>query len=256
MAEFGQKIGTVVDTSIYPVVGMAGISLPEGITARKHSVGKDRFVMLTKDGVNKDGDPVQVGIHTFDEPRLLLYQPRLENPEDLKNSRIIVLTPEGKEYRATEEALLAELSERLEYKVTLAPEIGKTFNYSALISAISNQSVDALSDRLGGYALDPRRMRMNAVFDWDQDPLPEEVNKEQFLVGKQIKIGENGVIIYGWEGATRCRTVNSYVHEGKLTYRSEVFAGIPLSEGAPRLGLYASINEGGLIRPGDNIFLA
>lgn len=255
MSEFGQKIGTVIDTRIYPVVGMGGISCPEGIQARKHSIVQDRRVMYTKDGINKDGDTVQVGIHTMDAPELLLYQPRLENPKDPKNSRIIVLTPEGREYRATEEALLAELSARLEYKVSLAPDTGKTYNYSGLFSAISKQSIMALSERLKIVSMDPSRLRMNVQFDWDHDPLPGDVNKEQALVGKQIKIGEDGATIYGWESATRCRAVNSRVEDGELTYNSDVFKNIPLNNGTPRLGLYSGIDNGGLILPGDDLWL-
>lgn len=259
-------IAFVTGTYRYPIAGMAGEECPDGIQARKHSIVGDRVLGLVRKSRDKNGDEFLQVIHTKDRRDLLKYQPRFVDPSNPRESRIVVLSPHGREYYAGEEGLRLELSSVCQADIRLL-KLGKNLNYSGAFAAISHSSIEATTVATNAVIaeeedndrpeieqpLDQSRFRMNATFEYDTLPQGDALNKETELVGHQLRFGKDGAVITVWEEAERCAAINYAVRNGRVTSVPQILKAFPLGV-KPQLGFYAGIDENGLVRPGDAIY--
>jgi len=259
-------IGFVTGTYRYPIAGMAGEECPDGIQARKHSIVGDRVLGLVRESKDKNGDEFLQVIHTKDRRDLLKYQPRFVDPSNPRESRIVVLTPHGREYYAGEEELRGELSAVCRANVRLL-KLGKNLNYSGAFAGISHSSIEAHTAATNvviaeqeddekpklEQPLDQARFRMNVTFNYDTLPVDPAMNKEAHLVGDQLRFGNNGPLITVWEEAERCAAINYAVRNGRVTSVPQILKAFPQGV-KPQLGFYAGIDKNGLIRKGDAIY--
>ena len=240
------EAGRVIDTSIYPVKGMRGVSMNE-ISLRSISVVGDRARAFTI----TDARQTPTLLDTTKFPGLLHYVPSLLTPEDPRISEILVRTPNGHTYSADSNELLKEISAKCGRELAIL-RMGRGAYHSMPVSLLSTASIGAIEEK-AGFPLDPRRFRENIIVETREgDPYEEDA-----WVGKLIKFGdsEDAAIIAGVKLDPRCATVNMDPMTGEQ--KPEVLKAIVEKRGKDvPLGIYATVVREGKIRKGDTIYVA
>ena len=240
------EAGRVLDTSIYPVKGMQGVSLNE-IVLRSVSVAGDRTRAFARTDTNQTPN----FLDTTQFPGLLQYSPELVSPLDPRRSEVVVFTPEGHKYSADSNELLHEVSEKSGHKLTIV-RMGRGAYHSMPVSLLSKESISAI-EAASGFPLDTRRFRENVIVETKEgNPYEEDA-----WIGKLVKFGDSkdAAIIAGVKLDPRCSTVNMNPETGEQT--PEVLKAIVKERGnSVPLGIYATVVFEGKIRRGDTIYVA
>lgn len=238
------EVGRVVETWVYPVKGMQGISLDQ-VTAKSVSVVGDRRVAFTE--INGKGTPTLLDTTQF--PGLLRYSTRFENHNNPKDSEIIVKTPQGNEYSANDHVLLEQIADESGRKLAVL-RMGRGAYHSMPVSMMSLGSVRQI-DSLVEDKVDPRVFRQNIFIETKAD-LPHE---EDAWLGKLIIFGSepDSAKIVVVKLDNRCATVNLHPETG--ISNPNILKAIVKNHNNT-LGVYCAIVNEGKVQVGSSIYLA
>jgi hypothetical protein len=228
-----RQIGTVTAMYRYPVKSMAGESLDEASVGWHGIDGDRRYAFL------RDDDTSHFPWLTANHLKTLL-----KHIPERDGDRFWVRTPNGARYEIFDRALAAEIGAAFGKPVRMV-RYGSGIFDEAPISLLSRQSLASLADEAGTAPLDPRRFRPNLLVDADGGGYPEDL-----WVGRALIIGAARIRIALRD--VRCAMVN--MDPDTLTKSSAVLKTI----GAQRdtcLGVYAHVEQPGLVRIGDRIAL-
>jgi uncharacterized protein YcbX len=239
-----ERVATVAVLYRFPVKSMAGERLDEA-SLYWHGLEGDRRQVFIKTG----------DLSTFpwltarDVPNLIRYSAYLIDPSKPRSSAVRVRTPAGEDVEVENEELRAGLERQYGRPVHLM-RTSRGAHDAAGISVIGLGTLRALSERIGGPALDIRRFRQNIYLETEGS----EPDVEDSWVGRALVFGEgNGASrVRLLRPDHRCMMVN-------LDPDSAVQTPAVLREIAQSrencAGLYASVETLGPIRVGDPVYL-
>jgi len=174
MAEKRQEVGIVKALYRYPVKSMKGESVAE-TNVYWHGLDGDRRYAFVRGDIRSSFP----WLSARQIPEMLTYVPSFADPTDANNSKVTVLTPNGRSLSVSSPELLAELAETYGADVSLI-NIGRGAFDSIPLSVMSTATADALN-------ADFRRFRQNIVIETSSgEPFAEED-----WVGQALTIGDN-----------------------------------------------------------------
>ena len=231
MTEKFQDVGVVKALYRYPVKSMQGEALAEAQVVWHGLEGDRRYAFVRGDV----GDSSFPWLSARQIPAMLLYAPQFANPEDVRNSAIVVQTPNGRSLPITSPDLHAELAQAYGRTIHLI-HIGRGVFDSLPLSVISTATATALN-------ADVRRFRQNIVIETvDGRPFLEESWLDRalhFSSGARIRLNQR---------IPRCVMVNvdpdtAVTHPALLRTIAQTRDNC--------VGVHASTEKPGLIRVGD-----
>ena len=180
MNEKRQEVGIVKALYRYPVKSMKGESVAE-TNVYWHGLDGDRRYAFVRGDIRSSFP----WLSARQIPEMLTYVPSFADPTDANNSKVTVLTPNGRSLPVTSPELLAELTEAYGADVSLI-NIGRGAFDSIPLSIMSTATADALD-------VDFRRFRQNIVIETTSGkPFAEEEWLVQALTfGNQTRIRLN-----------------------------------------------------------------
>jgi uncharacterized protein len=176
------ELGHICAIFRYPIKSMAGGSL-DSARIGWHGVEGDRRLAFRR-LADRGAFPWLTASRL---PELLLYEPTGREDTTGEPLPTHVRTPDGNEFRLTDEALLKEIATRHRADVELMQLRHGVFD-EALVSAITLGTIRSIA-REAGHDADVRRFRPNLVID-TKAALPFE---EDGWVGKILEFGADGV---------------------------------------------------------------
>lgn len=189
------EIGRVKEIWRYPVKSMAGESLEEAHISW-HGLDGDRRAAFVR-GDNHSSFPWLTARQVAE---LVRYRPFYRDPDDVRNSPLLVETPGGRRLALDDAALQAELAALYGRDISLIRIKRGVFD-SLPLSLMSTATVAALDERLD-FALNGRRFRQNIIIEtFDGRPFAEES-----WVGSALTIGE--VQVWLNQRIERCQMIN------------------------------------------------
>lgn len=238
-----EECGVVRSLHRYPVKSMRGESLPEA-WLYWHGLDGDRRYAFVRRGANS-GFPWLSGREL---PQLLLYTPRFMQPQDPKQSPIVVTTPGGYDLPLESPELVEELQQACKEAIFLLKLSRGTFD-SQVLSLMSTASVVALGEK-AGMNLEINRFRQNIIIETpDGRPFQEEEWLDRELVFGRDPDGPRIRLI---RRISRCVMINIHPHTAERDARVLK----TVAQGRDNCaGTYASVERPGVIRVGDPVSL-
>lgn len=235
------ECGVISGLYRYPVKSMRGESLSEA-HLDWHGLDGDRRYAFVRQGANS-GFPWFTG---RDLSQLLLYTPRFLQPQDLKQSSIVVATPTGHDLPLEGPELAEELQQACGQAIFLF-KLGRGAYDSQVLSLMSTASVAALGES-AGMNLGSSRFRQNILIETrDGRPFQEEEWLDRVLAfgpdldGPRIRLNRRII---------RCVMINIDPHTAERDARVLKTVAQSRDNGA---GIYASVERPGTIRVGDPV---
>ena len=235
------ECGVISGLYRYPVKSMRGESLSEA-HLDWHGLDGDRRYAFVRQGANS-GFPWFTG---RDLSQLLLYTPRFLQPQDLKQSSIVVATPTGHDLPLEAPELAEELQQACGQAIFLF-KLGRGAYDSQVLSLMSTASVAALGES-AGMNLGSSRFRQNILIETrDGRPFQEEEWLDRVLAfgpdldGPRIRLNRRII---------RCVMINIDPHTAERDARVLKTVAQSRDNGA---GIYASVERSGTIRVGDPV---
>jgi uncharacterized protein YcbX len=235
------ECGVISGLYRYPVKSMRGESLSEA-HLDWHGLDGDRRYAFVRQGANS-GFPWFTG---RDLSQLLLYTPRFLQPQDLKQSSIVVATPTGHDLPLEGPELAEELQQACGQAIFLF-KLGRGAYDSQVLSLMSTASVAALGES-AGMNLGSSRFRQNILIETrDGRPFQEEEWLDRVLAfgpdldGPRIRLNRRII---------RCVMINIDPHTAERDARVLKTVAQSRDNGA---GIYASVERSGTIRVGDPV---
>lgn len=237
------EVGRIAEAWVYPVKGMQGAKMDE-VSVRSVSVVGDRRVAFTE--IDGKGTPTWLDTTKF--PGLLRYSPRFEDPQNPRDSEIIVKTPEGTEYSVNNPILTKRISEEARKKLAIL-RLGRAAYHSMPVSLMSLGTVKEI-DELVGAKVDHRRYRQNLYIE----TLFRIPNEEDGWIDKLLIFGDepDSAKLLAVKLDPRCATVN--YHPETSESNPDVLKTIVRYKNN-YLGIYCSIVNEGKIRFGDSVYM-
>ena len=242
-----QPIGQVKVVRRYPVKSMKGEDLDQVLV---------RFTGLAGDRIYAFVDPLKQTnfpwLSAREVSEMILFEPRLKkfpSPEKKYPSQdefgVEVTTPEGEVFDIVNQSFVKKLEERWKRPMILRfSEAGQ--QDSRPISIFGLSTLRHLSAEIG-LSVDHRRFRANFYVEWnDQKPFFEED-----LLNREIRIGEK-LRLYITKKDKRCVIINLEPDTANSTPQVLKYVG---KERQGYAGVYASVLEEGIVKPGDEIRL-
>lgn len=238
MKEF-MEVGRVREIWRYPVKSMAGESLAEA-HVYWHGLDGDRRAAFVR-GDDHSGFP---WLTARQAPELVRYRPFYHDPDEVRNSPLLVETPEGRRLLLDDEELRVELAGLYGRPISLIRIKRGVFD-SLPLSLMSTATVAALDERLD-FALDGRRFRQNIIIEtFDGRPFAEES-----WVGSALTIGE--VQVWLNQRIERCQMINV---DPDTAVRSSATLKLVAQTRANCVGVGCTPQSTGIIRVGDVVRL-
>lgn len=235
------ECGVISGLYRYPVKSMRGESLSEA-HLDWHGLDGDRRYAFVRQGANS-GFPWFTG---RDLSQLLLYTPRFLQPQDLKQSSIVVATPTGHDLPLEGPELAEELQQACGQAIFLF-KLGCGAYDSQVLSLMSTARVAALGES-AGMNLGSSRFRQNILIETrDGRPFQEEEWLDRVLAfgpdldGPRIRLNRRII---------RCVMINIDPHTAERDARVLKTVAQSRDNGA---GIYASVERPGTIRVGDPV---
>lgn len=236
-------VGTVAALYRYPVKSMRAEPLAEGPLYWHGFAGDRRYAFV------RSGNLTRFPWLTAREvPDMLLYRPYVTDLDDPRECPVGVRTPDGLDLPVESEELRAGLEAKYGAPVYLLHS-GRGSPDSAGISLLSLASVRALGERIG-QDLDPRRFRQNILIE----PAGGEPYLEEGWADRVLSFGEGpgAPRIRLNRPDPRCMMVN--LDPDRAVQNPAVLREITRTRDTC-LGMYASVEALGTIRPGDPVYL-
>ena len=168
MLEEFVEVGVVKELYRFPVKSMRGEMLPEAHGYWHGLDGDRRFAFVRSD--DRSGFPWLTGRLL---PQMVLYAPRYTQPEEVAESPVEVVMPDGRILPIHSPELNQELADAYGKPVNLI-KIGRGAFDSQVISVMSTSTVAALGETIG-TAVTPLRFRQNIIIEpFDDQPFVEE----------------------------------------------------------------------------------
>ena len=162
------EVGVIKELYRFPVKSMRGEVLNEAHVYWHGLDGDRRYAFVRSD--NRSGFPWLTGREL---PQLLQYTPRFTQPDDVVNSPVEVVLPDGRIQPIHAPELNDELAKAYGKPVNLI-KIGRGAFDSQAISVMSTATVAALGEAIG-TAVTALRFRQNIIIEtFDQQPFVEE----------------------------------------------------------------------------------
>lgn len=178
-----QLVGTIAALTRFPVKSMRGEMLPETAVYWHGLEGDRRYAFVQSR--NRSDFP---WLTARQLPQLVRYAPAFADPEQPRDSAVIVTTPHGRTHTVTSDELRAELAAAFGDAVHLM-RIGRGAFDSQVLSLMSLASIRALGSA-AGLALDPARLRQNILIDTGTAPIGGDVPfVEETWQDRQVAIG-------------------------------------------------------------------
>lgn len=134
-------------------------------------------------------------------PQLVQYRPHYTHLDDVKNSPMVVETPDGRTLPLDSAELLAELAEAYGHSISLIRIKRGVFD-SLTLSVMSTATADALDEAVAEFEVDRRRFRQNIIIEtFAERPFAEESWVNGVLAIGQARIRLN-------ERIPRCQMIN------------------------------------------------
>lgn len=244
------EVGVVKELYRFPVKSMRGEALPEAHGAWHGLDGDRRYAFVRSD--NRSGFPWLTGRQV---PQLLQYTPYYTQPEEVMDSPVEVMLPDGRILPIDAPELNQELAEAYGQPVHLI-KIGRGAFDSQTISVMSTATVAALSEAVRtavpeGNPLSPLRFRQNIIIEsFDAQPFVEERWLDSSLVfGSQ----PDGLRLRLNRRIQRCVMIN--IDPETSEKESAVLKTVAQTR-QNCAGVYGSTERPGMIRVGDVVRLA
>lgn len=239
-----KEVGQVVELARYPVKSMKG----EVLSAARvgwHGVAGDRRYAFRKLG-NRTGLP---WLSARDCPSLVLYRGLFENPENVDESKVTVVTPDGAPFDFYDPNLASRIE--MQYKRTkIEPAQLWRGTYDSMdVSIITKASIASLGRDVGA-TLEVERFRANVVIESsDSRDYPEDK-----WIGELLLFGDrpDSARVRVNRKDLRCMVINLDPSSGKQDPR------IMKTVVATRrnfLGAYGVTERPGTMLAGDTIYL-
>jgi len=236
-------VGLVSALYRYPVKSMRAELLHEA-EVYWYGFEGDRRYAFVKSG-NRTGFPWLTGREI---PEMVLYSPRYLDPNNPRDSEVVVTTPSGREVQIDSTDLLDDLSTRYRQPAPLM-YLSRGCYDAMPLSLISRDSVQALGFE-AGLMLDPRRFRPNVLVDLDEAvPFGEET-----WIGKLVQLGnaDDAPLIRLNRRNVRCTMTNI---EPDTASRDPRVLKTIVNMRDECAGIYGSVQRVGRVCAGDPIYL-
>lgn len=237
-------IGVVKTIFRYPVKGMRGAAM-ERAAVGWNGLDGDRRYAFVNPADTRSGRPYLTGRKA---PGLVLYTPRIANPEGSKQPGVQVETPDSRTLPLEGQAMLAEIETLFGTPAQLL-NINRGIFDAMPVSMISANSIQALGETIG-MNLDPRRFRPNLVIE----VIESQIALEDSWLGRQLVIGsgEHPVILRINKRNTRCAVITLDPDTGRA---EPAVLKAAARERSGQVGVYATTEQPGEIRAGDELRL-
>ena len=237
-----KKVGIIKQINRFPVKSMQGEAINESPVYWYGLDGDRRYAFVRSE--SHSNFPWLTGRQI---PKLLLYQPRFTNLEDVNSSAVRVETPNGRFLSIHDPDLRTELCEVYGQDVHLI-KIGRGAFDAQVLSLMSEATGEALSQQMGG-GLDINRFRINLIVETESGQPFEE---EQWL-DSQIIIGSqsNGVRVRLNRRIQRCTMINIHSETAVVDHQMLRYVAQERDNG---VGVYASPETVGVVRVGDAVY--
>jgi uncharacterized protein len=242
-----QQIGSLAALRRYPVKSMAGEDLSEARVTFAGIMGDRVYAFI--DTSNKSDFPWMTGRQGHE---MILFRPRFIEaiqPEDeiprAEQYAVEVTTPEGQEFRVSDESFTRRLEQRFGRSLRLRFS-ERSMTDARPLSILGLSSIRALSEETA-IDLDLRRFRENFYVDW-QNPRPYF---EDDLMGRELQIGEQ-VALQVVKKDGRCVMIGLDPDTGRPS--PQVLECVSRKHGGC-LGVYGAVLREGVVRASDPIFL-
>ena len=242
MAPFGELVGHIAGITRYPVKSMQGERL-DGAELRWTGIAGDRQYGFVR-SQNRSRFPWLTG---RDLSELVLFAPHYADPDDPRNSALIVTAPDGRCYDIWDEALAARLTEAAGEPIHLL-QLGRGAFDQHPVSMISTAMQRRLDETFGS-AIDPGRFRINIVID-----VAAGAPQEGAWLGKTLSFGENegSSALRLDEPIGRCAMITI---DPRTAIRDPAIMRFVAQSFANEVGLYATPVARGEIAVGAPVFL-
>lgn len=235
-------LATIKQIYVYPVKSMRGIGMDQAFLSINGLLGDRGYAFVQQTLAATDRFPWMTA---RDKPHMLLDAPRFERmptPED-KYVPVLVKTPDGQEYEASDPRLCQHISALLGHPVFVLRNGRGNFD-SQHVSFISLTSVAQLANE-ANTTIDPRQFRANLYIE-PVDSIPFVENE---WVGRVLQIGETARV-----GITkldeRCMMVNL---DPVTAVQDPSVLRTVVKEHAQNMGIYGNVVVTGFVRVGDKI---
>ncbi len=237
-------VAKVLETWVYPVKGMQGISMDE-ISLRSISVVGDRRVAFA-DTESKGSNTL---VDTVKFPGLLKYSTRFDDSSNPKESPIIIKTPEGQEYDVNDPIILKRISDESKRKLAIL-RMGRGAYHSMPVSLMSLGSIKQ-TEIQAACEIDKRVFRQNVYIETNTGIAYEE---DKWL-GKWLVFGDydDSAEVVAIKLDPRCATVN--MHPETSETNPAILKAIVKNHNNT-LGIYCTITGEGKIRKNSNVYIA
>ncbi len=237
------EVGVVKGLFRFPVKSMRGEAI-EAAHVYWHGLDGDRRYAFVRSD-NRSGFPWLTGRQL---PEMLQYSPRFTQPDDVVNSPVEVVLPNGRFYPIDAPELNQELAEAYGKPVSLI-KIGRGAFDSQVVSLMSTATVTALTAAVG-TAVTALRLRQNILIEpFDAQPFVEERWLNSSLTfgneadGLQLRLNRR---------IQRCVMVNI----DPETAEKETAVLKTIAQARQNcVGVYASTETPGMVRVGDVVKL-
>jgi len=184
------ELGSISRLRRYPVKSMRGEDL-ETAQVETYGIAGDRLYAYVLD---HPPNPRFPWMTAREASEMLLYEPQFRSPGEIE-----VRTPDGGDYSISNLALEETLEQKYGHAISLIhKETG--CHDSKPISLLGLATVQQLENETHIESLAPERFRANIYADWDSHvPFFEDE-----LVGKEIQIGSEGVVLKVVKKDSRC----------------------------------------------------
>ncbi len=231
-----KEIGKVSRLRRYPVKSMKGEDLESAIVEAYGLLGDRTYSYVIDHAPN----PRFPWMTARQAAQMLFYKPKITS-----SGEIDVETPEGSHYSISDTALEKSLEKKYGYPISLKHQETGCHDTKP-ISLLGLQTIGELGKETQIRELAPERFRANIYADWHSG-LPF---LEDRLVGKEIAVGADGVVLKIVKKDSRC--VIPTLDPATSIADPDVLETIKEKHGGC-FGVYAEVVSGGIIRLADII---
>ena len=239
MTHEGMLVGTIRALYHYPVKATAGQAL-RTVHVTAGGLQHDRkWAIYTEDGGIASGKRTR---RFRPVPGLMHWSSRVEDEHDVP----ILVSPDGVQYRADDDAASQALSEVFGQPLKLRRETTIQHHDETPLHLVTTSSLEALAG-LSGLPVDERRFRANIIIDTGTEPVFREDN----WIGSELVIGGEVRVQLG-PGMPRCVMVDQPQSGVSAEPKTLKLLG---THHNTNLGLQAHTIRTGMVRIGDRVVL-
>jgi uncharacterized protein len=235
-----EPVGVVTRVQRFPVKSMACDPL-QAVELGWNGLAGDRQYAFVRSN-NRGRFPY---LTAREVPDMLLYRARYLTPEDPRKSAVAVTSPSGMEYDIEDPVLCRELGEAAGEPVHLM-QLGRGHFDTAVVSIVATTTTGRLA-HAHGSDIDLQRFRINLIVE----PLHPEAWDRDWL-GRSLAVADGAARLRVDMPIERCAmiTLDPTTAQRDVTVMKTV-----AKKFGNEIGMYCTVEQPGVIRPGDAIHL-